>query len=905
VYDYGSKTLNFSPRKISVVLHTRTVHSNGLVAWAPKRIELFTTPHQQIYSQDWLEQLAIHEFRHVVQMDKIQNDLPFILKLLLGEQAAAIVAGAYLPFWFLEGDAVVTETALSENGRGRLASFSIEYRAQLAEIGKYKFDKAYLGSYKDFVPDHYKLGYWMVGKTREKYGPQIWSNVVSKIGEKPFSITPLNSVLKKETGLNSKQLYNQVFDELTNEWKTELNIRQPSNLATLSPRKKNFTNYLYPAFYKDSFVVAYRTSIDDIGRFVLISPDKSERVIYTPGNIFDESVSVKDQLIIWAERRPDVRWTHADRSAIIVYNIETRAKSEIPVENKVFSPAISPDLQSFAAVEVDPSNQFYLSVFDLKSGEVKVRFKTADNQYFFTPCWDAKGEKLYVVSLSAKGKSLAVYDLTTKEFRQLTKVTFANLKNLVFTGNQIIFSADFSGVDHLYSLNEETGKIFRIMEAKFGADYPSEINTKNQFLFSNYSAMGYKLSVAKLDESGNYPEVNDVNLPINELAEKISSHEIGIPDFSLEDSLRVPSEKYSKAENLFNFHSWAPAYIDVDSYEIRPGFSLFSQNKLGTAETRLGYDYNTTEKNGKLNASFTYKGFFPELKAELNYGKEAANYYSIRNTVNQANVVIKSDTTIQRYTWNEFSADFDVTLPLNFSKGKYSTALFPMVQYGFNQISLGSSAPAGAYSGNYHALMYRLYLYNLLHQSVQNLQPRWGQQFDFIFRQTPFIGNDLGTLAGVQTVFYFPGIGKNHGLKIYQGYQEKVFSQTHSFSNFIRMPRGIQGYQNNKMFSLSADYRMPIIYPDVSLGRLLYLKRVKTALFYDYAWLSVPVLDKNRKIVPNHHQLTLNSIGMELTSDVHFLRFFAPADLGIRSIYLPDSSDFRFELLFSVDFNGF
>jgi len=162
VYDYGSKTMNFNPRKISVILHTRTANSNGLVAWAPKRIELFTTPHQQIYAQDWLEELGLHEFRHLVQLDKIQSELPFILKMLLGEQAAAIVTGTYLPLWFLEGDAVVSETALSHTGRGRLASFSMEYRAQLTELGRYSFDKAYLGSYKDFVPDHYKLGYWMV-----------------------------------------------------------------------------------------------------------------------------------------------------------------------------------------------------------------------------------------------------------------------------------------------------------------------------------------------------------------------------------------------------------------------------------------------------------------------------------------------------------------------------------------------------------------------------------------------------------------------------------------------------------------------------------------------------------------------------------------------------------------------
>src|SRR5680860_1761902 len=71
VYKYGSYSLNHSPEKISVILHTQTVKSNGLVAWAPKRAEFYTTPHQDIYPQDWLEQLALHEFRHVVQVDKL------------------------------------------------------------------------------------------------------------------------------------------------------------------------------------------------------------------------------------------------------------------------------------------------------------------------------------------------------------------------------------------------------------------------------------------------------------------------------------------------------------------------------------------------------------------------------------------------------------------------------------------------------------------------------------------------------------------------------------------------------------------------------------------------------------------------------------------------------------------
>jgi len=904
VYNYGSKSLDFRPRKISVILHTRTVKSNGLMAWAPKRIELFTTPHQQIYAQDWLEQLALHEFRHLVQVDKIQSELPGLLKIILGEQAAAIVVGAYLPFWFLEGDAVVTETALSQAGRGRMGSFSMEHRAQLTEKGKYSFDKAYLGSYKDFVPDYYKLGYWMVGKSREKFGPGFWANAVKKIGQRPFSITPLNSTVKRTTGLSTKQLYSQLFDELGNEWKQKTSDISIDSISIVSPARKNYTEYLYPHFYRDSTIVAYRKSIDDIGRFVLINHDKTEQVIYTPGTIFEESVSLQDNLIIWAERRSDLRWTHSDRSVIQIYNIENKVKREILNKNKLFSPVISPNLKSFAAIEVDPANNFSLSVYNLAGGELIEQFKTSDNQYFFTPCWNENGEMLYVVCLSAKGKYLASVELKTRQIKQLTSTTFANLKNPVYSNGKIFFSSDFSGTDNLYAFDLQSKKITEVAKVLFGADYPSILDSKEKVLFSNYTSGGYQLATIPLGNSNNRREVDNIQLTTDSLAKNLAHQEIGIPDFSNPDSVTYKSKKYSKLGHLFNFHSWAPAYIDVNSYEIRPGISLFSQNKLGTAETRLGYDYNVADKTGRYKIGFNYSGLFPEISTELSFGNEASNYFQINNTTDKYNQIVKSDTTVQRMTWRELTADLDIRLPLNFSKGKFSRIIYPELKYTFNQLTHNESTPDHFYSGNYHALTYRLYFYNLLQQSGQNLMPRWGQQFDLIFRHTPFIGNDLGTLTGIQSNLYFPGFTKNSGLKIYQGYQEKYFTKSYNFSNFVRMPRGFSGYQNNKTYSISVDYKFPIFYPDVSFGKLTYLKRIKSSLFYDYAWLSVPVMDKNGTIFPNDHELKLKSFGIELTSDLHVLRFFAPYEIGFRSIYRPDFKDFTFDFLISVDFNG-
>ncbi|MDR0694543.1 MAG: hypothetical protein LBF81_04500, partial [Prevotellaceae bacterium] len=46
-----------------VVLHPYNLNSNGVVVWAPKRMELITTPATSGYAQMWDRQLVAHETR--------------------------------------------------------------------------------------------------------------------------------------------------------------------------------------------------------------------------------------------------------------------------------------------------------------------------------------------------------------------------------------------------------------------------------------------------------------------------------------------------------------------------------------------------------------------------------------------------------------------------------------------------------------------------------------------------------------------------------------------------------------------------------------------------------------------------------------------------------------------------
>lgn len=69
-----AESLHTKPRKISIILQNRLIESNGFVRLAPRGSEFYTTPPQQGDFQEWLDMLAIHELRHVVQIDKLTGD---------------------------------------------------------------------------------------------------------------------------------------------------------------------------------------------------------------------------------------------------------------------------------------------------------------------------------------------------------------------------------------------------------------------------------------------------------------------------------------------------------------------------------------------------------------------------------------------------------------------------------------------------------------------------------------------------------------------------------------------------------------------------------------------------------------------------------------------------------------
>ena len=245
-----SKLVTIFPEKkfrIPVVIHSLTTESNGYVAWAPGRIEIYPTPEQNTIPLDPNTQLAVHELAHVFQMESLNTGFSKAMTYILGEQFTGVVS-SLLPLWFLEGDAVFAESVLTGSGRGRDPSFQKQIKALAVENGRfYKYDKSINGSFKDFVPDHYMSGFQMVTWAISKYNPQIWNKVLKFTGEQPFTLNPVNISLSRNAGLKKEKLFRETFDTLGTIWRKEISDNNASIYEPLNPSKKGkFINYYSP-----------------------------------------------------------------------------------------------------------------------------------------------------------------------------------------------------------------------------------------------------------------------------------------------------------------------------------------------------------------------------------------------------------------------------------------------------------------------------------------------------------------------------------------------------------------------------------------------------------------------------------------------------------------------------------
>jgi len=879
--------------KIPVIIHNYSTNSNGYVAWAPRRMEIYPTPEQNTIPLDPVSQLTIHELTHVFQMESLNSGFSKGMTLFVGEQFTGIVA-SLLPLWFLEGNAVFTESILTESGRGRIPAFQKQLKAITVENGSsYKYDKIANGSFRDYIPNHYQSGFQMVTWALAEYDLQIWNRVLKNTAEQPFTINPVNLSLTKSAGLTKKKLYEETFDTLKTLWTNDVVETNATTYEILNPDKKGeYINYYSPVTTGTDSIFAIKTSLSAPPSIVLIDPLKrTEKRIHTPGRMYPWFISYAKGKLVWVETQPDARWENRDYSVIKLMDLNTHITTRLSRKSRYLSASVSPDGEKIAAIENTVNNINNIVFIDTKTGSVLLSVSAPWNAYLQRPQWSEKGEKITVIFLTEAGEGIMSYNYSDQHWETLIEAGRDDLQSSFLRNDSLFFISSVSGTDNINLLTPDR-RIFQLSRSKFGA---SDLCLNGEKVyFSDYTALGNNISATSLTnslEKSNIKSSSSAFL-INRIDIK-SNHANNISS-----TLYLP-EPYRKWKHLFKFHSWMPFYADLeeiraDPTAIRPGISLMTQNHLSTLISTIGYEYSP-EKNHVFHTRITWKGWYPVFESKLDYGN--------RPIVSKLGETVPGPSEIQPGLIFSNS----VSLPLRFRSGKFAEFLRPSFtsEYRNNYIYIKE---VGAYDYGQTILSGRLYFSNYHNSALRDIYPRWAQTFDLNYSFAPFDKVIYGTAISLKTSFYFPGILPNNGIKV-RLEKEKQIPAKYLFGNRVSYPRGYKYISSRELGLLSLDYVLPLAYPDFNVYSLLYLKRIRTGFFFDYALGTGNTYFKltENGLSPDYYhdyQESFRSFGFELLADFHVFRLPFMISGGVQTAWKKIGETPSIELLFNIDLFG-
>ncbi len=877
--------------RLPVIIHNYTTMSNGYVAWAPSRMEIYPTPEQNTIPLDPYKQLAIHELTHVLQMESLNKGFTKAMSYIAGQQFPGAVA-ALTPLWFLEGDAVFSESALTNSGRGRTPDFQKQLKAILVEKGKiYSYDKILNGSYRDFVPDHYRTGYQMVAWSYTRYDSTLWKKALKLTANIPFSINPVNFSLRNSASLTKKRLFRETFDTLKSIWTKDDSASGSINYDILNPEKKErYINYYSPVHAGKDSIIAVRTSLSRPPAIVIINPSSgTENILCTPGYLYPWTISCGKGKVVWVETRTDPRWENRTWSVIQALDLKNGRITQFSKKSRFMAAAISHDGRYIAAVSNTVKNTNELVIIDAATGRITSEISPPRNAYLQKPQWDDFGRKIILISLTDEGEGILSYDVEEKTWETLIEESNNDLQSAYLRNDSLFFVSSFSGTDNIY-LRDDKGSISCLTRSRFGT---GDLNvTGNKIIFTDYSASGNNICQTKIEKGSiDFKTIdNSSSFLINRFRSNAKLKE------SVDYKVYYP-EPYRKWKHLFRFHSWMPFYADIDKIQddpasITPGFTLMSQNNLSTLISTFGYEYS--EERHKFHTSIRWLGWYPELETRIDYGESP--------------LIEKPDESIPDPSDHRqgLAISNSIYLPLRFQSGSFSQFLqiSGLDKFTNDHIYIKE---LGYYDEGQNQITGRFYFTNYFRSAERDIHPRWAQVLDLSYTSYPFDRKLYGYMITARTAFYFPGLLRNNSFRL-RFEAEKQNPEKYLLKNKTNFSRGYDEIISKKIGFISADYFMPLVYPDFNISSLFYLKRIRGDIFYDYTKGTgnfTRQIDEDRITWSyNDGSETFKSFGVQLLSDFYLFRIPYMISAGIEATWYDLRNFAQIKLLFNMDIYG-
>ncbi|MBU6366487.1 MAG: hypothetical protein KJT01_09790 [Gemmatimonadetes bacterium] len=872
--------------RIDLVMRHQLAQPNAFVTLMPRRTEFFLQPPQGeglLGSGDWLTLLAVHEYRHVKQFSAARQGFTKLASTVFGEPAWATLAFWSIPPWYWEGDATVTETALTPSGRGRLPRFDADFRAVLLERPVPSYQTVMSGSFAQAWPNHYVHGYHLIASGRERFGADVWDRAVRASTRRSFLPMSLSGGVHKATGMNAALLHQRTLKALQDSVRAAAALPTVTPAAPFTTTPGTWTNDHTPQWETDSTILALREGLADRPQLVRHARSGTTRLHLIGPAAEAPILSVGRGVAAWVEYRPDPRYALRGFNVIMLHDRTTGAVTQLGDTTRYSAVAVAPDGAQLAAIEQDADSGMALVVLG-RDGSVRRRERVPATDQLIAPRFTRDGGSLLLVrTRRGEGRRVERCPVAGGACTPLSPWAYNGLASPSGTDTLVVADLPVDGRDQIVAWRAATGKWYQVTERPVGAIDPVLSPDGRRIAFTDHTAMGRRVVTMELYPA-QWREVS-VTPPDRPRVAALTAQE-GVPlrPDTIGPNRSLPVRDYSRFAGV-----WNPVGVTVELPPLGPDVSatLSSRNVLGTVGIDAGARHNTQEQQWGGQLGVTYAGRFPILRAWVDQRGRSDDYPAATTA---AGLQPKGS-----WTWQERSVGTGVEIPLNFTRSAYNTYLTVGAQLEERRVS-GSTLPAWfpPDAGSVRPLTLAVRGRRTM-QWIRDIIPERGQTFEALVRQTPLGGTFSGAQWYGRVQQFVPGVARNHGVRLdagadWQPLRESATSERpYRFATRLPFARGYTAVTAPQLTRVSAEYHAPLWYPDWTLLRgLVQVRRFRATVFGDATTATTRSFAQG---VATTTTQSYRSVGAELWMDAAWFHPVLQLPVGVRWSQRLDGAD--------------
>lgn len=445
---------------------------------------------------DWLRQLIIHEYTHILNMD-MSYGIPRFFRRIFGR---IIVPNTVIPLFMQEGFSVSNETRFTSLGRSSSSYYQMLMRSKILADRFFPVDKCVT----------YDLAQYPSGETPYFYGSQFYDYLASKYGDTVLTKysnwlsggLPLfyNTQAKRVFGKNLYSLWQDFKAQSYQEYAQQIQIIRENPVTQANQMTQTGFNTQSPVFSPDNQKIYYlaRTNNDYPGLYELDLATAKNIKLLSKNISSNIRISSDGATLIFSVR--DYYQNNYRFDDLYAYSLAgkklTRLTHGLRASDADFS-----RIDSNIVFVRNQNGQTDLCLMKLATKEIIPLSHREDFTQYSNPRFAPDGKKIAVAIWKKGGaQDIYIYDLATEWLVPITEDYYLDIEpSWSQDGEYLLFSSDRNKVFNIYAYHFKTDKLYQVTNVVTGAFSPELASDNHKLLFQSHSDQGYDIYLAQIN----------------------------------------------------------------------------------------------------------------------------------------------------------------------------------------------------------------------------------------------------------------------------------------------------------------------------------------------------------------------------------------------------------------------